>query len=111
MNKLTTAQQAAAYVNEQAYDNNSSTITARYSGDKVIINVEWGELTLSHTDTQRLAYKWKHKHAWYVNVPLEQLAELCHQELEEFIRTGDKTHLGNAEEGLKYLAENLQREL
>jgi hypothetical protein len=105
MNKLTTAQQAVAYVT-----NKSKTITAIYSGDKVIINTELGELTLSHTDTQRLADKWRHEHAWYAKIPLEQLAELCHQELEEFIRTGDKTYLGNAEEGLEYLAEKLQRE-
>jgi hypothetical protein len=104
MNNPTTAQQAVAYVT-----NKSKTITARYSGDKVIINTELGELTLSHTDTQRLADKWKHEHAWYAKIPLEQLAELCHEELGFYTRTGDKMYLDNAEEGLEYLAEMLQR--
>jgi hypothetical protein len=105
MNKLTTAQQAVIYVT-----NKSKTITATYSGDKVIINTELGKLTLSHTDTKRLADEWKHENAWYANMPLEQLAKVCHEELGFYLRTGDKTYLGNAEEGLEYLAEMLQRE-
>jgi hypothetical protein len=104
MRNPTTAEQAVAYIT-----NESKTMTATCYDDEVIINTDLGEFTLSQDDKLYLADKWKHKHAWYTKMPLEQLAETCHEELEEFIRTGDKTYLGNAEEGLAYLAEQLRK--
>ena len=58
MKKLTTAEQAVAYIT-----NESKHMTATYSGDLVILNTELGEFTLSQEDTIYLADKWKHNHA------------------------------------------------
>jgi len=105
MSKMTTAQQAVAYI-----ANNSKTMTATYSGDEVILQTELGEFTLYQSDVQYLADKWKHNHAWYVKIPtLPMLAKACHDELEAFFESGDKTHVDNAQEGLAYLAERLQQ--
>ena len=102
---MTTAQQAVAYI-----ANNSKTMTATYIGDEVILNTELGEFTLSLEDKLYLADKWRHNHAWYVKIPtLSMLAKACHDELEAFFESGDKTHVDNAEEGLAYLAERLQQ--
>ena len=104
MSKMTTAEQAVAYI-----VNNSKAMTATYSGDEVILHTELGEFTLFQSDVQYLADKWKHKHAWYTKMPLEQLAATCHEDLKAFIESRDITYLDNVEEGLAYLAEQLRK--
>jgi hypothetical protein len=105
MKNPTAPQQAAAYIN-----NESKHMTATSNGDEVILCTELGDFTLFQSDVQYLADKWKHKHAWYVKIPtLSMLAKACHEELEAFFESGDKTHVDNAEEGLAYLAERLQQ--
>jgi hypothetical protein len=78
------------------------------SGDEVLLHTELGEFALFQSDIEYLADKWKHKHAWYSKMSLEKLAEVCHEELKEFIKTKDTTCLDNAEEGLEYLAKKLR---
>lgn len=104
MKNPTTAEQAAAYVN-----NESKHMTATCNGNEVILNTDLGEFTLSLEDRLYLAKKWRNKHAWYANMPLEHLAARCHEELDEFYRTQDRVHLDNIDEGLKYLTEKLQQ--